>query len=186
MKRLLTAVCGVALLAVSSIASAHTIAVGTFNAGVPGSVTVWLGSYHTSAAFEGSMTLLGDTQAFNTFSVTQPVGLTLGTNLFYAIGTSGAGATGQFDQPTDTVAGLPIISWQGVTFAGITAGDHAYSITGMNSANWSDWNSSTPNWTGTLNIPTSSVGDPTVPEPGTLALLALGLAGIGFRKRIAR
>ncbi|MEH6814842.1 MAG: PEP-CTERM sorting domain-containing protein, partial [Motiliproteus sp.] len=127
---------------------------------------------------------LGDTQAFNTFSVTQPVGLALGSNLFYA--PQSGGATGQFDQPTDTISGLPIISWQGVTFTGITAGDHAYSITGMNTVNWSDWNSSTPNWTGSLNIPTSSVGDPTVPEPGTLALLALGLAGIGFRKRIAR
>ena len=67
---------GILMLAVSPLAFSHTIAVGTVNAGAPGSVTIWLGSYHTGAANEGSMTLNGVTQAFNIVSNALPAGLT--------------------------------------------------------------------------------------------------------------
>lgn len=70
-----------------------------------------------------------------------------------------------------------------MTVGGLTAGDYSYSVTGMNTVNWSDWNTSTPNWTGMVNIPGSSAG---VPEPASLALVAIGMLGLGFSRRKTR
>ena len=128
------------------------------------------------------MTLNSVTQAFNMVSSTLPVGLTLGSNYFYTPMTGGScctGVTGQFNSSTNGT-GQTVTRWQGVTFSGLTAGTYSYSITGMNSVNWADWNSNTSNWTGLLDIPGSSVS---VPEPATLALLGFGFAGLGFSRR---
>ncbi|MGE0581537.1 MAG: PEP-CTERM sorting domain-containing protein [Steroidobacteraceae bacterium] len=168
-------------LLVSAPASAHTIALGTVNAGAPGSVTIWLGSYHTGAGNEGSLTLNGVTQAFNQISAVLPAGLVAGDNYFYAQPACCLSPAGQFDQLTN-LTGLAVTAWQGVTFTGLAAGIYTYSITGMFSVDWADWNSNTSNWTGRLVIPESSVG---VPEPGTLALLGLGLFGLGLMRRRA-
>ena len=181
MKKIILA--GVLTLLMSPIVSAHTIALGTQNAGSPGSVTLWLGSYHgpgEGTPNEGSMTLNGTTLAFHLASSTMPTGLLAGTNYFYTLGASCcSGTQGDFSGATNPT-GLAERRWQGVTFTGLSAGDYAYAITGMSTAVWRDWNSNLNNWTGTLNIPRGSVG---VPEPGTLALLGLGLAGLGLSRR---
>jgi hypothetical protein len=170
-----------ALFGFSAPASAHTIALGTINAGAPGSVTIWLGSYHTGAPNEGSMTLNGVTQAFNVVSDVLPAGLVAGDNYFYAQPNCCGSPAGQFDQTVNNTFQF-VTRWQGVTFTGLAAGVYAYSITGMFTVNWADWTSNTSNWTGRLVIPESSVG---VPEPGTLALFGLGLFGLGLMRRRA-
>ncbi|MCB1959174.1 MAG: hypothetical protein KDE68_01405, partial [Rhodocyclaceae bacterium] len=138
-----------AFAGMSGSASAHTVAVGTVNAGAPGSVTIWLGSYHTNAPNEGSLTLDGVTQAFDMVSNVLPTGLVVGSNYFFATSTATAG---EFTASTNT-SGIDVVRWQGVTFTGLAAGDYLYSVTGMNTVNFADWNSDQSNWTGTLNIP---------------------------------
>lgn len=164
-------------LAVSTSASAHTVSLGSINAGAPGTVSIWLGSYHTGAPNEGSLTIGGNTYAFNLLSAVLPTGLVDGVNNFYA--PNSGGAVGQYDQAVNNT--LTVTQWQGVTVAGLVAGLQPYTISGMNTVNFSDWNSSTPNWTGSVNIPGSSVN--AVPEPTSVALLALGLLGLGFSRR---
>lgn len=166
-----------AILAMSGAASAHTISLGSLNAGAPGSVTIWLGSYHTGAPNEGSLTIGGNTYAFNLLAASLPTGLIDGVNNFYAPNVGGA--VGQYDQATNGT-GLSVTRWQGVTVTGLSAGLQPYSITGMNTVNFSDWNSSTPNWTGSVFIPGSSVG---APEPTSIALVGLSLLALGISCR---
>jgi hypothetical protein len=174
MKTLKTCI-GFALTAVAMAA------IGSINAGAPGSATIWLGSYHTGAPNEGSLTIGGNTYAFNLLAASLPTGLTLGMNYFFA--PLNGGAQGQYDQPTDTMltSGLSPTRWQGVTVTGLSAGLQPYTITGMNSVNYADWNTSANNWTGSIFIPNSSV----VSTPGTLALAGLALLGLGLVRRKA-
>ena len=164
------------VLALSGAASAHTVSLGSINAGAPGSVTIWLGSYHTGAPNEGSLTIGGNTYAFNLLAASLPSGLVDGTNNFYA--PNSGGATGQYNQSTNNT--ITVTRWQGVTVTGLSAGLQPYTISGMNTVNFSDWNSSTPNWTGSVFIPGSSVG---VPEPTSIALVGLSLLALGLSRR---
>lgn len=177
-KKAVASLLGASLLIAANTSQAHTIALGSINAGAPGSVTIWLGSYHTDAPNEGSLTLNGVTKAFDMVSDSLPTGLTEGSNYFYADTVSGA--QGDYDAPTNLTC-CSVTRWQGVTFTGLAAGDYAYSISGMFSVDWADWNSDEANWRGMVNIPTSSAG---VPEPTSMALFGLGMLGLaGARRR---
>jgi hypothetical protein len=167
-------------------ANAHTISVGTYNAGAIGSVTVVLGSYHGSGAPEGSIQLISGPVttgviAFSDLTLTKPGDLIDGDNNFFAPTSPGGSPAGTFVQATNTT-GQNVTRWQSVTFTGLTAGDYTYQISGMNSAVWEDWGSLTNNWQGELTI-TGEVVVGELPEPGTLAVLGLGLAAIGVARR---
>lgn len=177
-KKEIVALLGAAMLFTTSHSQAHTIAIGSLNAGAPGSVTIWMGSYHTGAPNEGSLTLNGVTKAFDLLSNVLPTGLVEGTNYFYADTVSGA--TGDYDATTN-LTGLPATQWQGVTFTGLASGDYSYTISGMFSVDWADWNSGQSNWTARVNIPDSSVG--TVPEPVGAALFGIGALALAAGRR---
>lgn len=174
----IAALLGAAMLFASSSSQAHTIAIGSLNAGAPGSVTIWLGSYHTGAPNEGSLTLNGVTKAFDMVSDLLPTGLVAGTNYFYA--DTASGATGDYDAPTN-LTGITETRWQGVTFTGLAAGAYSYSISGMFSVDWADWNSGEANWAARVIIPDSSAG--TVPEPIGTALFGIGALALAAGRR---
>jgi len=168
-------------------ANAHTISVGTYNAGTLGSVTVVLGSYHSSGAPEGSIQLTAGPTGpssvifFTDLVTAKPGDLIDGTNNLFASSSPGSDPSSTFDALSNSTGSTPV-RWQSVTFTGLTAGDYTYQISGMNSDIWNDWNSLTANWQGQLTITGEAVVG-VLPEPGTLAVLGLGLAGIGYARR---
>ena len=124
-------------------ANAHTISVGTYNAGTLGSVTVVLGSYHSSGAPEGSIQLIAGPSgsssviSFADLVTAKPGDLIDGTNNFFASASAGSDPGSAFDQVLNAT-GQTDVRWQSVTFTGLTAGDYTYQISGMNSAIWED------------------------------------------------
>ena len=174
----------------ASVSQAHTTVFGTTNAGTPGSVNFWMGTYHSGLRNEGSLTINGSTTAFNNAVVTAngvlpDPNLVFGDNLFWASG-FGMEATptevGVYNSTTP-VDRTSLISWQSVLVTGLTAGGtYSYTISGMNTVHYADWNSGSANWTGTLFVPGTSVA---VSEPAMLPLLALSVLGLvlGRRKR---
>jgi PEP-CTERM motif len=186
------AAAAMALLAAGN-ASAHAVSIGYANAG-PGSVTVWLGTYnHGTPTNEGSLQLQGAngtvygpvTTAFNLLAVggAKPAGLIDGVTNFYAPDANVGGSAPLVGSEAGFNAGCPacgpVEHWQGVTFAGLTAGD--YQFTWIPAANASaEWSPLNTNMNGIFNL--SGVVNPT-PEPATLALVGVALAGLGFASR---
>lgn len=185
-------VVGASLLALASAAHAHTISVGSFNTGVPGSVTIVLGTYdHGANVFQGSITLTAGptvppsvTQNFTSVLLAKPAGLIDGTNNFYAdaVGFGNNLPSNSFNQSTNTVGLGPVVEWMAASFTGLTAGVYTYQLAGLTSVNWTNVNSDASNWTGTLVIPETSISG--VPDAGsTLAMLGLALGGLAAVRR---
>lgn len=187
-----------------SHASAHVIAIGYTAGANAGDVNLWLGSYHTFGQgdgpdLEGSARLqgLGALSAYDTttaFSYSEgtngssvalpPSGLVLGTNLFTSVSYGGSS--------TSQSALNDIYSWEAATLTGLSAGDYVFTYVPIAnpSAHWAPWHD-LDNITLTLTAGDTGGGGSTagteVPEPATLAILGVGLAGLGYvrRKRAA-
>jgi len=177
-------------------ASAHTISIGYENAG-PGAVTIWLGTYstgHAAITNEGSLQLDGVdvvfgpvVQAFDLLAgpgvAFKPAGLVDGVTNFYAPNISDpnaplVGTEAGFNASCPTCG--PVDRWQGVTFFGLTAGTYQFTWIpiAFPTAQWDILNN---NFNGQFDLSGVVVG--TIPEPATLSLLGLGLAGFAARRR---
>ena len=122
------------LLATATV-QAHTIALGTTNAGGLGNLMLWMGTYdHGSPIAQGSITLTAldgnaitnITSNFTQVVTTQPTGLVAGDNYFYADAAGGSQwgtlASDSYHSALNNVGLGPAVNWQGALFTGLTAG----------------------------------------------------------------
>lgn len=202
MHNLIKAVAASAVLAMSATsASSHAVSIGFENAG-PGSVTVWLGTYaHGTPTNEGSLSLEGvggtvfgpTTNMFDLLTLSMPTGLIDGVTNFYAgLGPVGTPGLADTEVPFNTIgcpACGPIDHWQGVTFAGLTAGDYQFNYVPIAnpSQEWTPWNDDLNGiftLTGAVVNPNPGGDGPgVVPLPAGLPLLLVGLGAFGIVAR---
>ncbi len=186
----------VAVLALQGVAFGHAISIGFENAGA-GSVNIWLGTYqHGGHHVEGSLNLIGvlgnpfpsTTVAFSMLTGDgvgfKPSGLIDGTTNFYADWNGSVpnnlplvGSEAPFNAGCPSCG--PVNHWQGVNFSGLAAGFYQFTYVPIGSPS-AEWDLLSTQMNGIFDL----TGVVNVPEPGTLAMLALGMIGLGvIRKR---
>jgi hypothetical protein len=201
--KLLKVLLGTALMALASVAGAHTMTIGYANAG-PGSVTFWFGSWHTLVPplFEGSMQLEG--VAPTVFAPTvvnftlsagcspglpncpnKPAGLIDGTTNFYACDAPPAGQT---LCATDVDGDGPVNKWQGVTFNNLQAGTYRFTYLPIAnpSADWEPANNAVRTNVVTLSGSIVSGVEAAIPTMSEWAMILMGLLLAGSAVTVLR
>jgi hypothetical protein len=196
MKNIMNAIALMVAMALPSTAFAHAVSIGYENAGV-GSVDIWLGTYsHGGGTLEGSLNLVGvlgnpfpsTTVAFSMLTASgvgnKPAGLIDGVTNFYA------DWNGSVPNSLPLVASQapfnagcpgcgPVQHWQGVNFTGLSAGSYQFTYVPIASPS-AEWSLLSTNMNGIFDL--TSIINP-VPEPVSMALLGVGLLGIGVARR---